>query len=75
MFQAFSAQWRMMAKDDEGREPRLPDVKPPCSNLAGAFGSGHFLFCLSKPLRVPARPGRTEAIPGPAASRVQIRSR
>src|SRR4051794_20193752 len=21
---------------------RLPDVKPPCSNLAGAIGSGHF---------------------------------
>jgi len=33
-----------MAKNGEGFAARLPDVKPPCSNLAGALGSGHFLM-------------------------------
>jgi hypothetical protein len=41
-----------------------PDVKPPCSNLAGAYGSGHFLFCLSQPFRMPAG-GTRRGYPGP----------
>src|SRR5712671_5417297 len=51
LFACEHERWRMTATNEP---PRLPDVKPPCSNLAGAYGSGHFLFCLSQPLRMPA---------------------
>jgi len=38
------AQLRMMAKDGERREARLPDVKPPCSNLAGTLVPAIFFY-------------------------------
>jgi hypothetical protein len=64
-YKMFYAKWRLTTNAGERLALRLPDVKPPCSNLAGAFGSGRLLFWLSQPLRVPASRRRGEAIPGP----------